>query len=125
VHPRPPAPPAPADTTPKTANIYLVFNCPRFRKERRELIGVASAWEDLDAPVWVKEGDDEPYDNPHYLSLFGPKMTEICPSPGDGPFPSETFYKSCSMNTYRKYPGYERAVYIFLGDLKVGRVQRR
>jgi len=42
---------------------HIVFACPRFRKERRDLLGVLSSWEDLDEPNWRKDkGDDSHWD---------------------------------------------------------------
>jgi len=40
---------------------HITFACPRFGKARKELIGISSNWEDLDAPRWDKEADDGPY----------------------------------------------------------------
>jgi len=45
-----------------TGSTLGTFGCWRFRKERAELIGTRSTWKELDAPMWVKEGDQDPYD---------------------------------------------------------------
>jgi len=41
---------------------HITFICPRFNKERAEWLGTRSTWEELDSPVWGKEGDDDLYD---------------------------------------------------------------
>jgi len=42
---------------------HITFECPRFRKERRELLGPRRTWEALDKPNWRKdEGDDSYWD---------------------------------------------------------------
>jgi len=35
---------------------HLTFVCLRFKKERAELLGNATRWEDIDAPVWSRRG---------------------------------------------------------------------
>ena len=42
---------------------HIVFHCPRYHKERKDLLGARKAWEDLDEPNWRKEeGDDSHWD---------------------------------------------------------------
>jgi len=41
---------------------HITFTCPNHRTTRKTLIGLSSTWAELDAPRWVKEGDDDPYD---------------------------------------------------------------
>jgi len=53
----------------------ITFACPRFKKERTELIGRPANWEDLDTPRWVKEGDEEQYDQVE--AFFGYIVTQI------------------------------------------------
>lgn len=47
---------------PREDDDHITFSCPRFQKERKELIGPTATWEELGTPRWVKEGDDDPYD---------------------------------------------------------------
>jgi len=42
---------------------HIVFHCPRFLKERRDLLVCPKTWEELDEPNWRKdEGDDSHWD---------------------------------------------------------------
>jgi len=54
---------------------HITLECPRFRKERTELLERPAAWEDLDAPKWAKEGEEEPYDRVE--AFFGYIFTQI------------------------------------------------
>jgi len=47
---------------PREDGNHITFTCPRFSLERRKLIGLAESWVELDAPRWIKEGDEEPHD---------------------------------------------------------------
>lgn len=38
---------------------HLVFCCPRFATTRAEFLKGRSTWEELDEPVWMKEGEGE------------------------------------------------------------------
>jgi len=40
------------------AGPILTLACPRFRKERRALLGNKSTWEELDNPDWRREGEE-------------------------------------------------------------------
>jgi len=53
----------------------ITFTCPRFRKGRRELLEMPSTWEHLDAPMWAKEADEEPYDEVE--AFFGFLFTQV------------------------------------------------
>jgi len=42
---------------------HIVFSCPRFRNERKDLLGHRTGWEGLDDPNWRNdEGDDSHWD---------------------------------------------------------------
>jgi len=60
---------------PRQDGHHITFVCSRFRKERRELVGLATTWEQLDAPMWAKEGGDEPYDRVE--AFFGFLFTKL------------------------------------------------
>lgn len=40
---------------------HITFECPKYRTQRRELLGSKATWEEIDAPDWRKEGDGEGY----------------------------------------------------------------
>ncbi|KAF8418266.1 hypothetical protein EV426DRAFT_700455 [Tirmania nivea] len=40
---------------PSEDGYHITFDCPHHHQQRRELIGNARTWEDLDTPIWRKE----------------------------------------------------------------------
>ena len=47
---------------PTQSGKHITFECPTFKDARREFLGARTEWGELDAPVWVKEGENDAYD---------------------------------------------------------------
>jgi len=41
---------------------HNTFEYPRFKEARDDFLSTRKTWEELDLPVWRKEGDEDPYD---------------------------------------------------------------
>jgi len=60
---------------PREEGSHNTVTCPRFRKERREMIGPASTWAELDELMWAKEENDDSYDKVE--AFFGLLFTRL------------------------------------------------